>query len=153
MALIPATTTVGVDVARPVAEVFPFAADFRNDPTWRTEVVTSELVAGEPPGVGARYDQVLTVLGREIHTSFEVVECVPGRILGFAGSSGPLDVAGSLVFVPTSDRTTRLLFGHRMSGPLWFAAVEPWLARRRRRGIGRDLDRLRRHLEGVAASP
>ncbi|MEM9653597.1 MAG: SRPBCC family protein [Actinomycetota bacterium] len=134
-------------MTRPAGDVFDYAADFGNDSLWRSEVLTSELVAGEPYKVGARYDQTMDILGRRIRTSFEVVESVPGHVLGFAGSSGPVTVTGSLVFVPIDDHTTRLLFGHRMRGPAWFTAINPILARRRRRGIRRDLDRLSRHLE------
>ncbi|MEM9566161.1 MAG: SRPBCC family protein, partial [Actinomycetota bacterium] len=136
-----------VDVVRPTAAVFAYVADFTNDPTWRAEVVTSTRTAGDSAEVGARYEQTLRVAGRTIDTSFVVTEYVPDAVIGFEGSSGPIDVQGSLVFVSLGEERTRVLFEHHMAGPIWFRAVEPWLAARRRRGIRRDLDALRRLLE------
>ncbi len=141
------TRTTSVDVARPVSAVFAYVADFTNDPDWRTEVETSTRTAGEAAEVGARYEQTLRVAGRTIDTSFVVTECVTAAVIGFERSSGPIEVQGSLVFVSLGDDRTRVLFEHHMAGPIWFRAIEPWLAARRRRGIRRDLDELRRILE------
>jgi uncharacterized membrane protein len=44
-----------VEIERPVAEVFAFVADARNDPRWCPKVVSVDLVGGGRPGPGARY--------------------------------------------------------------------------------------------------
>ena len=43
---------------RPIAEVFAFLADGLNDPTWRPEGTSIELVCGA--GLGAQYAQTMT---------------------------------------------------------------------------------------------
>jgi uncharacterized protein YndB with AHSA1/START domain len=44
-----------VEIDRPLAEVFAFVSDSRNDPRWCRKVLSVEQVAGDGPGLGARY--------------------------------------------------------------------------------------------------
>ena len=139
--------TSAVDIGRPATAVCAVVFDFTNDPQWRTEVMKSSCVQRSAGEVGARYEQTLQVAGRQVETSFTVTELVPDALVGFAGTSGPLRIEGSLVLVALDSDRTRLYFSHHMAGPMWFRVVGRWLARRRRRGIERDLDQLRRLLE------
>jgi uncharacterized protein YndB with AHSA1/START domain len=43
------------DIARPPEEVWAFIADARNDPRWCHKVDSVDQVAGEGPGLGAKY--------------------------------------------------------------------------------------------------
>lgn len=45
-----------VEIERPVEEVFDFVADPRNDPRWCERVRWCKQVAGDGPGLGARYE-------------------------------------------------------------------------------------------------
>ncbi|MEM7286225.1 MAG: SRPBCC family protein [Actinomycetota bacterium] len=140
-----------IDIASPATTVFAYVADFTNDPEWRSEVSDSRRAGGSLDEVGATYEQTLDVAGREIHTTFAVTELVPPHVVSFEGGSGPVDVGGSIVLTPVADDETRLTFQHHMSGPWWFRVLAPWLARRRSRGIDRDLEQLKRHLESATA--
>lgn len=55
-----ARITGEITIDRPVATVFDFVADERNEPKYNPEMVRSELVAGEPIGVGTRFAAVHT---------------------------------------------------------------------------------------------
>lgn len=42
-------------IARPAPEVFAFVSDLRNDPRWCRKVLSCEQVAGDGPGLDARF--------------------------------------------------------------------------------------------------
>ena len=70
-----------VEIARPPEEVFDFVADARNDPRWCSRVELCEQVAGDGPGLGARYRarHRPTRLKPAAELSIEVVGFEPGR--------------------------------------------------------------------------
>lgn len=45
-----------IDIGRPAEEVFAFVADARHDPQWCSTVRSCEQLAGDGPGLGARYE-------------------------------------------------------------------------------------------------
>jgi uncharacterized protein YndB with AHSA1/START domain len=47
-----------IEIARPPEEVWALIADPRNDPQWCDHVVSVEQIAGDGPGLEARYDVV-----------------------------------------------------------------------------------------------
>ena len=52
-------------VARPVAEVFAFTADFANAERWDPGVVSSRSIEDVPPGVGSKYELTVSFGSRE----------------------------------------------------------------------------------------
>lgn len=52
-----------VVINAPVEQVFAFAADFENDPRWRSEVQRMLYTTGRPVGVGARAVETARMLG------------------------------------------------------------------------------------------
>ena len=142
-----------VDIGRASELVFDYVADFTNDPEWRSEVVSITRTSGEVTDLGATYEQELQLAGRRLQTSFRVTEHRPPQLVSFEGGAGPVRVFGSILLSALGNDTTRVHFEHRMTGPWWFRVVEPVLARRRRAGIARDLDELRRILEADATDP
>jgi uncharacterized protein YndB with AHSA1/START domain len=74
------THTLGI--ARPASEVFAFIADPRNDPQWCPRVTSCRQIAGDGPGVGARYEAVeRPTLRPEQTRHIEVVEYEPDRLV------------------------------------------------------------------------
>ena len=85
-----------VDIARPAAEVFAYLADVENNAAWVRGVRSCSWTTAPPRGVGSRYEQVVSVLGREeTRTTFEISAHEPGRLVTITtmeGSRFPLSV-------------------------------------------------------------
>ena len=90
--MIETVTTIEVD--RPAADVFAFVADMENNPDWQTGMKSCKWTTDPPIGVGSRYDQLASFMGKIITSRFEVAEYVPGeciRIVTYE-STFPLDI-------------------------------------------------------------
>ena len=87
-------TTSEVEVKRPADEVFEVVADMSRNPEWQKGMTSCVWTSDGPIGVGSTYDQVAGFAGKEILTSFEVVEFEPGRRIRIAStkSTFPLDI-------------------------------------------------------------
>jgi hypothetical protein len=100
-----------VTVARPREQVFDLMADARNEAAWNSKVSRSELVSGEPIGLGTRfltvnrgqaYDAAITTYDRPDEIVFDVVGKTL-RILGgfrFSDDSGSTVVRASFELTP-----------------------------------------------------
>lgn len=61
---------------------FDYLADFRSVKEWDPSMTAARLVSGEPGQVGARYELVMSTLGRETTLVYEAVEVQrPERIV------------------------------------------------------------------------
>lgn len=83
-----------IEVARPAAEVFDYVSDMENNPEWQNGMKSCRWTTDPPTGVGSRYDQLASFMGRIITSRFEVSEFVPGeciRIVTYE-STFPLDI-------------------------------------------------------------
>jgi dehydrogenase/reductase SDR family member 12 len=61
-------------IARPVAEVFAFTADFANAERWDPGVVSSRRIEDGPPGVGSKYELTVSFGSREVPMRYEITE-------------------------------------------------------------------------------
>lgn len=61
------TRNVEVLISRPLAEVFAFVADARNQPRWDESVDSEELTSPEPIGVGTTVRTRMHAVGRTEH--------------------------------------------------------------------------------------
>jgi uncharacterized protein YndB with AHSA1/START domain len=86
--------TASADIARPAPEVFDYVADMANNPRWQQGQESCTWTSAGPIGVGSTYDQRARFLGREVVSSFEVVEYEPGRRIRIRTieSTMPLDI-------------------------------------------------------------
>jgi uncharacterized protein YndB with AHSA1/START domain len=137
--------TVTVDIDRPPAEVFAFLSDFENNPRFQRGMRRCTWTSPAPHGVGSTYDQVAHFLGKDIVSSFEVVEWEPGRRVKIASTSGPFPIQETRIVEPRDGgaRVTAVVEGDasgffRLAAPLQRFMVE----RSVRRDYQRDLERL-----------
>ena len=93
-------------INRPIDAVFAYAADFRNDPEWRSEVRELRYL-GEPAGTGIHALETSVLWGRRVVTESVITEYEPNRKIAFDYVSGPFRVRGSRVFEAV-DGATRL---------------------------------------------
>ncbi len=142
--------TVGVDVGRPANEAFAFVADFENNPRWQRGMRSCRWTSPPPHGVGSTYDQTARFLGRDVVSSFRVVEHLPGRRVRITSTSGPFPITETRTVEPLGEgraHVAAIVEGDaggffRMAGPVLRALVA--------RSVRGDYARLKRLLEAAA---
>ncbi len=139
------TVTVSEDIERPADDVFDFAGDFRNDPTWRTGVTEMILEGGNSPAVGGRTRETMRVMGRTAVTVVEITEFSQART-AFRSLSGPVRCEGWRKFENTSSGT-RMTYSLTLDpkGGQWL--LQPVLVAVFRKQVAADMRRLKRMLE------
>ncbi|MDH3498643.1 MAG: SRPBCC family protein [Acidimicrobiia bacterium] len=86
--------TASVDIDRPASDVFDYLADMSNNPKWQRGMQQCSWTSEPPLRLGSTYDQQATFLGKQIISSFEVVEFEAGRRIRIKTTGGtmPIDV-------------------------------------------------------------
>jgi uncharacterized protein YndB with AHSA1/START domain len=83
-------------VPAPIAKVFSFLGDPRNDPLWRPGVREMSLASGRVGEAGATYRQrAAGPFGRPIAADIEVTAVEPERRIAFRAIAGPARPEGS----------------------------------------------------------
>ena len=140
-------TTTTIDVQRPAAEVFDYVADMSNNPEWQQGMKSCKWTTEPPIGVGSRYDQLASFMGRTITSRFEVTEFVPGeciRIVTYESTFG-LDITRRVEPIDESScRVTAIVRGEQ-SGV--FKLFGPLLNKMVGASVRRDYAALRQILE------
>ena len=72
-----------IEIARTREEVFAYLTDVSNVPEWQSGVRSSKQK-------GDRIEETRSFLGREIHTTLEIVESEPPRLFTLKALSGPV---------------------------------------------------------------
>jgi len=100
--------TATIEIERSASEVFDYLADMANNPKWQKGMCQARWTSEPPLKLGSTYDQEASFLGKQIVSSFEVVELDPGRSIRIKTTSGtmPIDVTRSVA--ETSPGTTRV---------------------------------------------
>lgn len=94
-----------VVIARPIADVFAFVGDFRNDPQWRSEVREMRYLSDGPLGVGTRLRETSALLGWLVVTESLIPVYEPNARIDFDSVSGPFRVRGSRTVEAVADGT------------------------------------------------
>ena len=102
-----------VVINAPVERVFAFAADFENDPRWRSEVQRMRYTTGRPVGVGSRAVETARMLRQTLETTTVTTDYEPNRRVAAKSTSGPVPIVASRDFeaVPGGTRFTYTLEG------------------------------------------
>jgi carbon monoxide dehydrogenase subunit G len=143
------TKSVGLNIARPVHEVFAFVEDARNRPQWDDSVKSEALTSPEPIGVGTTVRTELRSMGRDYVYTWEVVEHRPPSRMEIRSTSGPFPTT-LLYQLEQEGEGTRLEFSvtGRPNGPL--RLLEPLIARRTKQNLDVAFPRLKQVLEAPA---
>ncbi len=140
--------TLSVDIGRPPADVFEFVSDFENNPRWQRGMRSCRWTSPPPHGVGSTYDQLARFLGREIRSSFEVVEHEPGRRVKVASTAGPFPIAETRVVEPVDANRARVHVVVEGDASGFFRIGAPLLRPMVERAVRGDCARLKRLMEG-----
>ena len=129
-------------VNRSADDVFAFLSDYENNPKFMGGIVSATWTSDRT------YDQVATMVGKRIESSFELVEREPPRRLKVASTKGPFPIQETRAITAVSESACRIdvtvegepsgFFG-RVMAPLLPALV--------RRSVQRDYKRLAALLE------
>jgi uncharacterized membrane protein len=141
----------GVEIARPLEEVFAFASEVDNLSLWLTGVIEANQITEGPLREGSQLEHVLHFLGRRFRARFETTEYESNRRMAFRTISGPIDMETTLSFEPVAvgTRVNEVVEGDPRS---FFKVAELVLVRIVRRQLEGSLENLKDLLEGGQAS-
>ena len=141
-----------VVISAPVELVFNFAANYENDPRWRSEVQEMHYTSRGPVSVGTPVVETSRVLGIQLETTTVVTEYEVNRRVTSSSISGPVPVVVSRDFEAVSGGTrfTYTLEGD-VSGVLVFRLSKPLLVRWYQRQLEGYLRTLKKRLEATPA--
>ncbi len=144
----PVQVDTTIIIERPATEVFDFIADMSNNPEWQRGQQSCVWTTEPPIRVGSTYDQVAKFLGREIRSSFEVVEYEPDliRITSTAGTM-PIDVTRTVA--PEGSDRCSVSAVVRGEPPAAMRLLGPVLGSLVRRSVAGDYRRLKKLLEAA----
>ncbi|MGB3910899.1 MAG: SRPBCC family protein [Pseudolysinimonas sp.] len=133
-------------ILRPRAEVYAFVADLDNLPRWQSEVVSTHVATQGPVRVGMRFTEDVRIGRETVEAHCEITELAEGTLLGFTASSPALDYSGKLDFTD-ADGGTRVDITATFALKGARRLLEPAFGGEVRRGVGYELDTLKRLLE------
>ena len=134
-------------IARPVSDVFDYAADASNAPAWYANIESVEWKTSPPAEVGSRVEFVARFLGRTLRYTYEFVELVRGRRLVMRTKQGPFPMETTYTWEATSSDSTRMTLRNR-GAPTGFSKVMAAIMKPAMRRANRtDLAKLKEILE------
>jgi uncharacterized protein YndB with AHSA1/START domain len=135
-------------IARPRPEVAAYASDPDNAATWYENIKRVDWVTPPPLAVGSRVAFIARFLGRRLAYTYEVRELVPGERLMMSTAQGPFPMETTYTWSDAGRGATRMTLRNR-GRPAGFVRLgAPLVRRAMRRANLRDLERLKRLLEG-----
>ena len=139
----------GVEIERPVEEVFEYVTDPENLPEWASLVIEVRDVRIATPDLlreGDKFTAVAKFLGRRFETPCEVTDYLPNRQFSFRSTGGPVRQKFTYTFEPTLEGT-RFTQSVEVEPGTFFRLAGPLFEAAGRRQINNDLETLRDLLE------
>jgi uncharacterized membrane protein len=140
-------------IDRPIGAVFAFAADYRNDPSWRAGVTELTYLSDDPVGVGIHQRETSMLVGRRVVTESRVSVYEPNERVDFEYLSGPYRVRGTRTFEDLEGRTRFTFALESEPAGVVQRLVLPALNFIYQRQLDGDLRRLKAVIEGRTGSP
>jgi uncharacterized membrane protein len=132
-----------VHINRPAAEVFDFLLDLDNHPRFAASINAVRGAEEGPLGLGRRYGQTSTLLGRTIDVTVEVTCCEPPRELALKTVTGLVPVTRTFRLEGDTDLTLTI----DAEPGKGMRLMLPMLERTAREQIATTLERLRVELD------
>lgn len=137
----------GMTVDRTPAAVYAYLVDLGNQPEWRFDVSSSELIAGTAGEVGAKYKQRSQQGRKQGDVEVELTTAEPSTAVGFRTlNPGSVTLSGSWRITPTGSGSSIVTEVVLEMGGL-FQLIEPLMARSLRRTAAKYHESLRERLE------
>jgi carbon monoxide dehydrogenase subunit G len=125
-----------IEIARTPEEVFAYLTDVSNLPAWQAGVKSATVRDG-------RIEETRSLLGRELHTTLEIVEQEQPSLFTLRALTGPVPFAVRHELEPT-EGGTRLTVTAEGDVPGFAAGL---VARRAEKQFRQDFERLKQILE------
>ena len=137
---------VGIQINRPIEEVFAILGNPENGPKWSSGSSEVMITSPGPIGVGTTYRSVRKFLGQRIESETEVTEYEPNQRIASKSISGPFPMESSVTFEPVKGgtRVTAILVGEPGG---FFKLAEPVLVSRMKQQFETDLAKLKDMME------
>ena len=137
-----------IEIDRPRGVVAAYAGDPENAPQWYVNIKSVQWEAPGPARVGARIAFVAQFLGRRIAYTYEVRELVATERLVMGTADGPFPMETTCTWQDAPNGGTQMILRNR-GEPTGFGQIAaPVMARAMRRANRKDLERLKKILEG-----
>jgi len=136
----------------PAEEIFAYISNLENLADWSGVVISARKVSSEEMLVGTRVRCTIRILGRWFDTSYEIVECVPGRYLTVKSITSVAPTLTCYRFEPVKGGGTNVSVEeiiHFTGGFLGF--TETVITRAINRQVANDLLTLKDLLESTAS--
>lgn len=140
--------TATAEAPRPADELFAYVSDMSNNPRWQKGQVRCEWSTPPPIGVGSRYEQHARFLGRDIVSTFEVVEFAQGRRIRIRTVASPMPMDITREVEPMGDDRSRVTATIRGGPTGLLRLLDPLTERMVRRSVRGDYERLADLLAG-----
>jgi uncharacterized membrane protein len=137
-----------IEIDRPRAEVAAYASDPDNARTWYQNIKDVEWRSTPPLDVGSRIAFVAEFLGRRLEYAYEVRELVPGERMRMSTSDGPFPMETTYTWNDAPGGRTLMTLQNRGRPAGFSKFAAPLMQRAVRRANRKDLERLKRVLEG-----
>lgn len=138
--------TVQINIARPTSDVFAYISNFANNPKWQGSTMEVYFTTDPPVRIGSEYTQVARFLGRNIESTFKVIEYVPGRLVKAETikSTFPITFTRTVEASGAGSIVTEIIEGETNSA---FKLAESLIAKKMKSSIDKDYIRLKNILE------
>ena len=141
--------TASIEIDRPANVVFDFLADMENNPKWQKGQQYCEWTSEPPLKLGSTYDQRARFLGKEIISSFEVVEYESGRRIRIKTTSGTMPIDVTREVTPRSEQHCEVTALIKGDPPRLLRLLGPFLNTMVRSSVNKDYQRLKSILEAM----
>jgi uncharacterized membrane protein len=140
--------TIEIDIDRPPAEVFDYAADPMHFPEWQKDIVAVKIVSGAPGRAGSRFETIRHFAGANQTMTQEVTEANPPLRWSSRGINGAVKANGTLSFQPLDGaRRSHVTFSITFESGLLGRAIIPLVVRQTKAGAPKSFQRLKEILE------
>jgi uncharacterized membrane protein len=137
---------VSVTINRSPDDVFAYISDFENNPKWQKGMRSCTWTSPPPHGKRSTYDQVAHFLGRDVVSSFEVVEHEPGSKVKIKSTSGPFPITETRMVTEVGGGTRLDVLVDGDAGG-FFRLAGPLLRMMVKRSVEGDYQRVKQRLE------
>lgn len=147
------TVRKSVTIDRPIADVFEFIADGKNDPRWCPSVEEMEQIAGNGARPGTRYRMRHAPGGMKFDAIVEIVDCSPPHSLKWTMTDSGHTLHGTYE-LEAFDGKTRLKQTSQITFEGWLRIpgllMKHFIARDVKKELGKQFANLKQILEADA---
>ena len=140
------TVQVEIDIKHPAVKTFAFISNFENNPKWQKGMQKCTIVTSGDLRVGTQYHQEAKFLGKDIISTFEVTDYIPGQMIKAKSIDGPFPITFKRMVADSNgfSKVSAIIEGESKG---FFKIAQPLMRWMVNRSIQMDYRRLKKLLE------